>query len=301
MPVRCCHALGDPRAHHRCHYHGHYQVKPVVVEKVSDGTFLYTFPKNFVGTIRVKALPHATAKSGLDLILGEWLADAAPAPAPPPPGPPAQCVRVAEHSVAKLGGCPKGETINAVDFASFGTPTGSCSTGFARGPCNLNTTAQYVESQCVGKADCSFVVGVDTFGKDPCGGTHKWLAAKISCGSATGSRSSAGSATGSGGGAAVPAAATATVSARAVVVGRVAADPLPPLPPRPGTGTVPVISGAKQQHETHVLRNGNHASDTVEWQQPNWWSFCDLCLAPPASPHVRTMWSISTCGEAAER
>ena len=42
------------------------EVRPVKVEKVGDLGFLYTFPKNFVGTVRVGPLPGAaTPRAGL--------------------------------------------------------------------------------------------------------------------------------------------------------------------------------------------------------------------------------------------
>eukprot|EP01052_Picozoa_sp_SAG31_P006639 SAG31_NODE_307_length_17957_cov_5.236645_11_plen_181_part_00 len=49
------------------------EVQPVSVIKTADGGFLYTFPKNFVGTIRVQPLPSATTGSNLTVLLGEWL------------------------------------------------------------------------------------------------------------------------------------------------------------------------------------------------------------------------------------
>ena len=222
------------------------EVKPVLVEALSNGNFLYTFPKNFVGTIRVKALPKAAAKATLDLVLGEWLAETAPKPRPKPrpPGPAAQCAAAPEHAKINLGGCPTGQAISAVDFASFGTPTGTCKTGFKLGKCNAKNSVAYVSSQCVGRKTCQLTANTESFGGDPCGGTLKSLAVKISCAPSAEPLLFSASA---------PAATIGTVQ----VVGRVASEPLPPLPPRPDNSTLPVISGGKQQHETHVLRSGN--------------------------------------------
>ena len=46
----------------------------------------YSFPLNFVGTIRFKPLPSAASGSNLTVLLGEWLVATAPGPgsAPPP-------------------------------------------------------------------------------------------------------------------------------------------------------------------------------------------------------------------------
>ena len=49
------------------------EVKPISVIKTPDGGFLYTFPKNFVGTIQFAPLPAATSGSNLTVLLGEWL------------------------------------------------------------------------------------------------------------------------------------------------------------------------------------------------------------------------------------
>eukprot|EP01047_Picozoa_sp_COSAG01_P022438 COSAG01_NODE_1331_length_10699_cov_28.574717_2_plen_342_part_00 len=63
------------------------EIQPTSVQKLSDGDFLYTFPANFVGTIKVSALPFAKDGSKLNLLVGEWLDSSPPdAPVPPPHG-----------------------------------------------------------------------------------------------------------------------------------------------------------------------------------------------------------------------
>eukprot|EP01052_Picozoa_sp_SAG31_P006992 SAG31_NODE_328_length_17643_cov_46.707649_12_plen_582_part_00 len=49
------------------------EVRPTSVQRLPDGHFLYTFPLNFVGTIKVEALPSAESGSKLNLRVGEWL------------------------------------------------------------------------------------------------------------------------------------------------------------------------------------------------------------------------------------
>jgi alpha-L-rhamnosidase len=63
------------------------EVKPVSVDKVSDGSFLYSFPKTFVGTVQFKPLPAAATGSNLTVLLGEWLVPTDPGgPVPPDTG-----------------------------------------------------------------------------------------------------------------------------------------------------------------------------------------------------------------------
>jgi hypothetical protein len=194
------------------------EVKPSSVEALADGSFLYKFPKNFVGTIRVEALPGAASGSQLSLQLGEWLES------PPAPQVAQRCSEVSEGDQAVLGGCSANSVIENVSFASFGTPTGSCGTGFEMNPkCNSANSLAVVSRLCLGKVNCTVSVSNDEFGGDPCTGTLKFLAAQVRC-----SRDPPGPPT-----------------------------PAPTfLPPPP---TVPKISGGQQQFEIHVLRPGNNA------------------------------------------
>lgn len=195
------------------------EVQPVSVEKVADNMYLYTFPKNFVGTVRVNALASATTGSVIDVLAGEWLAAAAP---PPSPLPYARCEEVDEHSTLDLGGCAKGQTISSVEFASFGTPDGSCPHFTVNASCNAPLSQKIVEAACLGKAHCNIDAEVKTFGHDPCPMVKKRLAAIVRC-------------TGDPPG----------------------PPPAPPTPPTP-SNVFPTISGKRQQHEVHVLRNGNN-------------------------------------------
>lgn len=81
--------------------------------------------------------------------------------------------------------CASG-TISKIDFASFGTPTGSCP-DFSVSDCDANTTRAVVEGLCLGKASCQIDVDTKVFG-DPCFGTVKSLAVVASgCTAASGS------------------------------------------------------------------------------------------------------------------
>jgi hypothetical protein len=89
------------------------------------------------------------------------------------------CVANSAENAPVAFSCPGGN-FTAVTFASFGTPTGSCSTGFAAGTCNAATSAAVVAAACVGRASCSIDVTDATFG-DPCNGEVKTFSAQLTC------------------------------------------------------------------------------------------------------------------------
>lgn len=229
------------------------RVKPVSVRKTADGSFIYTFPKNFVGTIEFAPLPSAVAGSNLTVLLGEWLAPALP---PAPPAPPklskqARCGLVAEGSELQLG-CPAGRTIDNITFASFGTPVptdaqSGCAMGFKVGICNKTgkignsaNSLPVVQKFCLNKTECAvpadrqyFDVYPDGKPHDPCGMTVKALAAEIHCSGDPTGRSCSNS-----------------------------CYDIPFHPPSPPPGPdapadYPKISGPVQQYENHILRAGN--------------------------------------------
>eukprot|EP01052_Picozoa_sp_SAG31_P023956 SAG31_NODE_2008_length_6673_cov_3.990265_6_plen_200_part_00 len=82
-------------------------------------------------------------------------------------------------------GCPGDELIDAIVFASYGLPKGSCATGFtANAACAATNAKTIVAKQCVGKSRCKISATVAEFGgKDPCLGTTKHLSAAIHCAS----------------------------------------------------------------------------------------------------------------------
>jgi hypothetical protein len=247
------------------------EVKPVKVEALPGGDFLYTFPKNFVGTVKIKALSTAAHGSKILILSGEWLESSPPKPPPvppppaPPPGPPAKCAVAAEEHNANLGGCPAGHVISDVEFASFGAPKGSCTKGFTVDPsCNSNHSVPVVKAACVGKATCSVEADNNVFNGDPCLGRKKQLAVKIVCSTLSEIAYHT----------VVDAMSTASASNERPLVevpGEVTtrtvlaqADPLPPLPPA-GNGTWPAIS-SRVQWEGHTLRANNHNDlETTFW------------------------------------
>ena len=111
-----------------------------------------------------------------------------PGPAPlPPPGPPATCVDAAENQIADIG-CPEGKVIGSILFASFGTPTGSCSGGFkTSATCNSNHSVAVVSAACLGNRTCKVDARCQAFHEklgNPgafCWATKKSLAVKVAC------------------------------------------------------------------------------------------------------------------------
>jgi len=88
------------------------------------------------------------------------------------------CGTAAEDDSVTLT-CPTGQIITSVDFASYGTPTGTCG-AFATGDCSTASSETLVQSLCVGQSSCVVQAGNGTFG-DPCNGVTKSLAVQVSC------------------------------------------------------------------------------------------------------------------------
>jgi hypothetical protein len=131
---------------------------------------------------RVAAPAHPAvqwAQGSLDTAAGRYVFSWATANASRGAG--ATCVAGVGEGGSAAFACPAGLSVGSVSFASFGTPTGSCTEGFARGSCDsLNSTA-VTAAACVGKARCSVPVSSAAFGGDPCVGTSKQYSAVLSC------------------------------------------------------------------------------------------------------------------------
>jgi len=70
-------------------------------------------------------------------------------------------------------------TISSIDFAAFGTPTGTCGNYQHSSTCDAKNVTQYVEDACLGYHNCS-ILSYPTFG-DPCDGTYKELIVQAQC------------------------------------------------------------------------------------------------------------------------
>lgn len=102
------------------------------------------------------------------------------------PGPAAAyfCGSVINLDTLSLACDDPSATINAVTFASYGTPTGTCG-AYAVGTCNAANSTAIVESYCLGKNSCSVPATTPVFG-DPCYMTVKNLVVQATCSSGGG-------------------------------------------------------------------------------------------------------------------
>jgi hypothetical protein len=98
----------------------------------------------------------------------------------------AQCSEQAPENADYTFSCPPGgSVITEVVFASFGTATGTCASGFTVGSCNaLNSTA-ILQQACLNKTSCIIDVSDTVFG-DPCYDTVKYLDAQVLCSAVSG-------------------------------------------------------------------------------------------------------------------
>ena len=94
------------------------------------------------------------------------------------PPPYTVCASAAENSVARIN-CPSGTVMRTINFASYGTPTGSCG-AFSNGWCDSSNSIDVVRYACISKASCSVSAKNSVFG-DPCGGTPKSLYIQATC------------------------------------------------------------------------------------------------------------------------
>ncbi|KAL3638845.1 Beta-galactosidase 16 [Castilleja foliolosa] len=76
--------------------------------------------------------------------------------------------------------CPPNTNISKITFASFGSPTGNCSS-YSVGKCHSINSRAVVESTCLGKNKCSIPWSYKKFGGDPCPGIPKDLLIEAKC------------------------------------------------------------------------------------------------------------------------
>jgi hypothetical protein len=76
--------------------------------------------------------------------------------------------------------CEDGHVISSIEFASYGTPRGSCD-GFSIGKCHASNSLSIVSEACKGRNSCFIEVSNTAFISDPCSGTLKTLAVMSRC------------------------------------------------------------------------------------------------------------------------
>jgi len=116
------------------------------------------------------ALPFATAS--YDSIVGPYTLAWANRSA-------LQCIVAASENTSPQLTCPGSTVIASIQFASFGTPTGTCG-AFQTGACNAANSSAVVAALCVGKPSCTIPAADTTFG-DPCFNTVKVLSVQALC------------------------------------------------------------------------------------------------------------------------
>jgi hypothetical protein len=100
-------------------------------------------------------------------------------PSSSPSSRPSICATVNEGSVATIS-CPSSTFVGAINFASYGTPTGSCG-AFSNGSCDSINSMPVVKNACLSKATCTVDALSYVFGYDPCFGTPKRLYIQAVC------------------------------------------------------------------------------------------------------------------------
>ncbi|KAG6549924.1 hypothetical protein Mapa_008435 [Marchantia paleacea] len=84
------------------------------------------------------------------------------------------------HPLVQLD-CSPGHLISEINFASFGTPSGTCGR-FQEGTCHSLQSTELLVKECVGKQQCSINVTWKSFAaEDPCPGLAKSLAVEAAC------------------------------------------------------------------------------------------------------------------------
>jgi endonuclease/exonuclease/phosphatase family metal-dependent hydrolase len=90
------------------------------------------------------------------------------------------CVGPIWEGVSVTFTCPNSaHKMTQVQFASYGTPTGTCG-NFKLGTCIGGSSMAVVIDKCVGRNTCTFPVANNVFG-DPCPGNGKHLMAQVLC------------------------------------------------------------------------------------------------------------------------
>ncbi|KAF8405296.1 hypothetical protein HHK36_010198 [Tetracentron sinense] len=76
--------------------------------------------------------------------------------------------------------CAPGQSISAIKFASFGTPSGTCGS-FQQGTCHAPTSYATLEKKCIGQQRCAVTISNSNFGADPCPNVLKRLSVEAVC------------------------------------------------------------------------------------------------------------------------
>jgi len=148
----------------------------------TDASYSPADPQS-VGFKHAVIFPRATTHAAVGFVQAEYESQAGRYTvswANPSDAPGATCAEGAPENAPVTFSCGLGGVFTGVTFASFGTPSGSCAAGFAKGSCDAANTTAIVSSACLGKASCTIAVSTTLFG-DPCYDTVKVLDAQLTC------------------------------------------------------------------------------------------------------------------------
>ena len=124
----------------------------------------------------LQTIPQVVSAFDLNTLC-DWQFHSTPTTSPP------TCAEVPENGQATVTCGGAGNSISAIVFASYGAPTGSCSSGFVRSPtCDAGNSTAIAAAACVGRATCTLPALNSVYG-DPCLGTTKRLAVQVACAS----------------------------------------------------------------------------------------------------------------------
>lgn len=90
-----------------------------------------------------------------------------------------RCGHVENGRVIELA-CPIGSYISNVAFASYGTPTGTCSDLTVNSSCHVNSSLEIVSDLCVGERECNVAASSEVFG-DSCSSENQSLGVRVEC------------------------------------------------------------------------------------------------------------------------
>ena len=122
----------------------------------------------------LQTIPQVVSAFSLNT-LSDWQFHSIPASSP------FTCAEVPENGLAVVTCEGTNNTIASIVFSSYGAPTGSCSSGFARSPtCDAANSTAIAAAACVGRRACSLPALNSAYG-DPCLGTPKRLAVQVTC------------------------------------------------------------------------------------------------------------------------
>lgn len=87
---------------------------------------------------------------------------------------------IGKSKMTVLLNCPKNTLISTINFASFGSPTGTCGS-YVEGDCHYPNSASVIEKVCLNKNECTIELTEENFGEGLCSNTTKKLAVEAVC------------------------------------------------------------------------------------------------------------------------